>query len=303
MITVQIVNWNCADLIDACLGSLRSHSPSRALELLVLDNDSRPDEKERMRAVAERHGARLIESPVNLGFGRGHNAAARQAQGEWIVILNPDIVVSSDVLTPLVEHLVAHPSTGLVSPRLLTPEGAIQSSWNVAENIVWEFAKTFYLQGIWRNALEKRQARLHGGDNSWEVGYVLGAFMIMRRAEFLGLGGFHESFFMNGEDVELCDRIRARGLGIRYFPGLAVVHDEGGTQRRDWSNYMRHRFQAFRLYIERRYTGWQRLVAIGLWHVSLALRTGIGFVVFRGNARTRLRGYLQAWRDPYGRHL
>ncbi len=301
MITVQIVNWNCAELIDACLESLLSHAPTMPMELLVLDNLSRPEERERIREVATRHGVRLVESPSNLGFGKGHNAAAREARGEWIVILNPDILFTSDVLTPLVDHLAAHPEVGLVAPRLLTPEGAIQSSWNVAENLVWEFAKTFYLQGVWRNALERRQARDHGAAPWWDVGYVLGAFMMMRRDLFLELGGFHESFFMNGEDVEFCDRIRHRGLALRYFPRLAIVHDEGGTQRRDWSNYMRHRFQAFRLYIELRYTGWRRLVAIGLWHLSLAIRVGAGFILFRGASRTRLRGYLQAWRDPYGR--
>lgn len=301
MITIQIVNWNCADLIDACLGSLDGFLPEMPWEVVVVDNASRPEELDRIRAVAARRGLRLVESVENLGFGRGHNLAASHARGEWLVVLNPDILFSSDVLTPLVRQMTSDDRIGVGAPRLLTPRGEIQSSWNVAENLVWEFAKTFYLQGFWRSRLERRQRELHGGESSWSVGYVLGAFLVLRRELYVSAGGFHESFFMNGEDVEFCDRIRALGLEIRYFPRLTVVHDEGGTQRRDWSNYMRHRFQAFRLYIDRRYSGWQRTVAIGLWHLSLVLRVGIGWIAFRGAQRTRLRGYLAAWGDPYGR--
>lgn len=301
VLSILSVNYNCTATLSECVASCHAHT-AIPMEFIAIDNASSPMELERFRKLPVIVAKEL---PQNVGFGRANNEAAFLAQGDYLAILNPDTVLHEGTLDKLVAHLEAHPECGLCGPMLVDEQGNEQMTWNVPETLLWEFAKGHYLQGLWRRVLLARYRRKFGRSH-WPVGFVLGACMVIRRSLFLDLNGFDPDFFMNGEDVELCDRIRNRGLEIHYLPHLRLVHMEGTTQRSNWERYMFHRFQAFRIYIDKRYAGIRRAIAIGLWYEAIALRTLSGTLLLRGNSRTRILGYLKAlkdWREtPNGRY-
>jgi len=300
-LSILSVNYNCAATLSECVASCHAHT-SVPMEFIAVDNASSPQQLEQFRKLPGIVAKELLR---NVGFGRANNEAASIAQGEYLAILNPDTVLHEDTLSRLVDHLESHPECGLCGPMLVDESGTEQMTWNVPETLLWEFIKGHYLQGTWRRFLLARFRRRHGNAH-WPVGFVLGACMVIRRSLFLDLGGFDPDFFMNGEDVELCDRIRERGLQIHYRHDLRLLHAEGTTQRADWERYMFHRFQAFRIYIDKRYQGLRRNIAILLWYEAIALRILSGFLLLRGTSRTRLRGYLKAvkaWREtPNGQY-
>lgn len=294
-LSIIFVNYNCAATIFECIASVRQHT-SRSYEIVVVDNGSRPEELLLLRKSEE---IRIIATGANLGFGRACNRGASEARGKWLVLLNPDTLLVSDALSHLTAHLEAVPECAMTVPKLIREDGTFQHSWNLPEALPWEFAKTHYLQGLWYRAINLHHILRYGLAQPWPVGCSVGACWVLSLERFLSLGGFDEDFFMNGEDTEFCDRLRATGGSIQLLPWIQVRHFEGLTQRQNWSRYMLHRFQAFRIYIEKRYRGWQRIVARLLWWEALLLRIGIGFIMLRGSARSRIQGYVSATKTDY----
>jgi len=289
-LSVVVVNYNCASMILDCAASVRAHVRI-PYEFLVVDNASKSADLELLRTDPSLD---IVEAGDNLGFGRANNLGASRAVGQFLAILNPDTLVDSEVLDRLVGHLESNPDVGLAAPFLIQEDGTLQNSWNVPEDLRWEFAKTHYLQGFWYRSLWRKYERKWGRTTPWPVGVVVGACMVVRTEEFNALGGFDPDFFMNGEDGELCDRIRASGKSIHLLPWLTLHHHEGGTQRLDWSRYMTHRFDAFRIAIGKRYSGPRWIAAMAMWWEAVLTRIVIGALLLRGPSRTRIRGYLNA---------
>src|SRR5688572_23349372 len=97
--SVIILNWNGVDLLEPCLAAIQAHTPHDDYEVIVLDNGSvQPGVEQAVRPYPK---VRLINEPVNHGFAKGNNIAARQALGEYLVILNNDTLPRPDWLMPL----------------------------------------------------------------------------------------------------------------------------------------------------------------------------------------------------------
>ena len=126
---VQIVTWNSAAVIDACLASLQVQDAS-AFELIVVDNASTDDTRERVRAAFARGvPGKLVESPCNEGFCGGQNRALAVSHAPWVLFLNPDATLPADFLSRLA-NLVAtlDPEVGTIAPLILLADGRIDSS-------------------------------------------------------------------------------------------------------------------------------------------------------------------------------
>lgn len=289
-LSILVVSYNGSSDVSNCLESVREHVRGVAWEFLIRDNASRDVHALRPLRAPDVH---LIEGKDNPGFGIANNELASLAQGKYVVCLNPDTILTRDVLTDLVAHLEGHPICGAAGLSLKNPDGTPQCGWAPPTDLWWEFCETHYLQGWYRNRAEAELSRFPPGA-AVPVGFVSGACVCMPRDLFLKLGGFHPGFFLNHEDVDLCDRVRSAGREVHYLPHLDLVHAEGTSQRRDWRKFVFHRLQAKWIYIARRYGGWRRFVARALWCEAVLLRLFVGALVLRGSQRTRLSGYLQA---------
>lgn len=293
--SVLIINYNSEALVRSCVDSVAAHVRS-PFEVLVLDNGSSPED---VKLLREDNRIRLVETGSNMGFGRANNLGAQLASSPILVLLNPDTIIDSNVFEELTDHLESRPETGLTAPLLIQEDGTFQNSWNTPCGLAWEFVRGHYLQRMWYRWNWMAMVRKHGTAVPWDVGCVVGACMVVRKEEFLALGGFDPDFFMNGEDEDLCDRIRHSGKKVQILPWTKLHHHEGGVQQLDWSRYMQHRFDAFRLVIGKRFSGWRRIVAQALWWEAVLARLLIGFLILRGAQRSRLRGYWLALRAAW----
>lgn len=291
-LSILIVTYNCSADLARCLESIRKHVNGIAYEVLVRDNAS-GDALVVERLASE--DVRVFLGGDNPGFGVANNEIAKLARGEFLLCLNPDTILVEDVPTALVEHLRKNSCCWACAPRIRNFDGSRQFSWNERMGLRWEFAETLYLQNIVRSRAEKRWLR-KSPSGPWDVDFSSGACLCVVRRHWMDLGGFDPEFFLNHEDIELCLRIRRSGGKVQVLPGAWLIHADGGSQKLNWSRFVKDLLVAKRVYLRKRFSGWQLVAAKCLWRIRVLSRIGLCAVFARGPARTRLPGYIQAWR-------
>ena len=227
-LSVVIVSYRCADLLDACLTSLDGNRADVEMEVEVVDNASGDDTVE----VARRHPwVRVTEMPGNIGFGRANNLAMQRAGGRAVLVLNPDTVVPADALRALLDYLWAHPDVGVLTPRLVDTHGRLDRRCHRGFPTAW--GSFCYFTGLDQRLPGRRARRYTLGDipdhQATDVEAVSGAFMLMPRDALHRVGGFDEQFFMYAEDIDLSLRFSEAGYRVRYWPEVEVVHVGAGS--------------------------------------------------------------------------
>jgi N-acetylglucosaminyl-diphospho-decaprenol L-rhamnosyltransferase len=208
-----IVNFRTKELtLDAARSVL---SEPETNSVIVVENGSGDGSREWLRdQLAGSPGANVVDAEKNLGFGGGNNLGGRAATAEYVFLLNSDATLEPGGLAPLVKCL-ENPSVGVVAPAVVLANG-----YQVQPDA----------QGIFPTPGAILSRRAAKQIDSLEPDWVTGAAMMMRRTEFLDLGGFDENLFMYLEDVDLCKRYRDRGLRVVRELSSKVIHLGGGSK-------------------------------------------------------------------------
>ena len=228
-LSVIIVNYNTVDFLGRCLNSVASQS-SVTSEVIVVDNCSQDGSPDFLRKKFP--WVDLIANDRNLGFSRANNQALKICKGRYVYYLNPDTEVRPNAFRQMVDFMDSHPDVGLAGTRLVYPDGSLQPS---VEN-------RYPGQRYTKNELKGLK-----GDIAW----VLGASMIARQSLIRTLEGFDEHFFLYGEDLDLCLRIRRAGWLIGHIPEAVVIHWEGQSERGNlpvevWEKKIKAEFDFYR---------------------------------------------------------
>lgn len=221
-VSVIYVNWNAAEEIAASIDSIRTHVRDLDYEIIVVDNNSAES-----CAPLEQDGVTLIRNPVNAGFGAGCNLGVQHSTGRYLLFLNPDTRIHTDMLSCLAHVLDTTPRAGACGPMVIREDGSIDYGAARADlSIINEFLEHSTLAFRFpRNRILGRPYYSFWDHNSTRpVDSLLGACMLFRREIFERLGGFDENFFLYAEEVDLCRRTRAAGYHIYYVHTCQVLH-------------------------------------------------------------------------------
>lgn len=220
-ISVLIVNHKADEYVRRSLALLPAACGKYEFETVVMDNSPEPE------PIA---GADVWEPIENRGFGNGCNLAAQRASGELLLFLNPDSECAPGSIEAAADCLLREEKAGLVGVKILLPDGKFEGG--ALRGFPTPARSLCYFLG-----LEKLFPRNHtcgGYHMSWldrseshEVDSVSGSFMLMPRSLFEELGGFDESFFMYGEDMDLCMRVHKAGRRVLYCADGTVLHHHG----------------------------------------------------------------------------
>ncbi len=225
-LTVTIVNYNQKYFPRICVEALKKSKLDFDFEIIVCDNNSHDESLDFLKKAHESGDIKLVEPGKNLGYGSGHNFAARSARGKYICILNTDITVEKDTLQKLVDYLEEHDDVGIVGPKLLYHNGEVQQSCRRHFHFFDLFIKRTFLKKIW--PLSKRYKKYIMADynhNSTQVvDLITGAFMVMEKDLFNKINGFDERYFMFMEDFDLCRKVQDCGKKVVYYPEAQAVH-------------------------------------------------------------------------------
>ncbi len=232
MLTVDaiVVNLDTRDLLRACLRSLQASAYPVRLTVVV-DNASSDGSPEMV--AAELPWAGLLRMGRNVGFARANNAAFPLTEADAVLLLNSDAELSPGALGALVAELERDPQVGAAGPVLVGWDGRVQYEGGRRDpSILGEFGNISHLNvQLPRSPLGRYLINDWDHRSSRDVDVLSGACVLLRRSALDGRL-FRDDFFMYGEDIELCHRLRAGGWRVRYVSDAEVRHRGAATSRR-----------------------------------------------------------------------
>jgi len=302
-LSIIILSWNTADLLVACLASLRENPYHGDHEIIVVDNGSSDGSAD--IASEAFPGIRLLRNSENLGYSAGNNIGLRAARGRFLLLLNSDIEVRPGALDRLVEFLESHPEAGAVGARHLNPDGSLQPSCvrfpTLTTALVFDTFLALLPPG--KRHLDQYFMRSFDHETLREVDQIPGSCLLMPREVVQRIGLLNEEFWLYFNDVDLCKRILDAGYTVTFLPDAEVMHhNHASTSRFDFFVVQWH---LNRVAYYRKYFGARGVLVTKLVGLYVALRQLWKFTVLRhaprgtylANVRFIFRGLAQVMKS------
>ena len=264
-LSIIIVSYNTKGLLEQCLESIvkslgNGRGPGSATpnstkplsyEVIVVDNNSADGTQEYLKQLTIKSpklkvknskketspklqipNLKIILNKDNAGFAKANNQGVREAEGEYILFLNPDTIVYPKTLEETAGYLSFHPDTGLVTCRIELPDGSLQKECHRGFPTPWRalchfsglgkiFPKSRLFAGYFLGHLPKNT--IH------EIDACVGAFMMTKKEIGDQIGWWDEDFFWYGEDLDLCYRIKGVGYKVIFYPKVKITHYQGAS--------------------------------------------------------------------------
>ncbi len=284
-LAVVIVNYNTRDYLLGCLSNLLPELAGMDHEIFVVDNASTDGSAE---AISQRYPAvRLLVNAENVGFARANNRALRLTRARDVLMLNPDTLVRPGAVTTLRDALHRLPGAVAVGPKLLRPDGRLDLACRRSFPQPWvAFARLSGLSRMFKRSrwLARYNRTYEDPDQPGEIDAGTAAAMYFRRDALEAIDFFDEAFFMYGEDLDLCFRLKARGGRVCYVPDAVVVHYKGQSSgQRPQAMLREFHCAMWRFYRKHYVSGWGVLLVPLVWAgIKLRYVLVLGFNAARG---------------------
>jgi GT2 family glycosyltransferase len=221
-IAVVILNWNGKNLLEEFLPSVLANSPQATI--YVADNASSDDSVDFLQKKFP--GVQLIINSVNGGYAKGYNDALKDLTEDLFVLLNNDVKVTPNWLTPFIESFSANQDLVAAQPKILDLQNPLYFEYAGAAGGYIDRLGYPYCRGRIFHAIEKDEGQY---DRTTDIFWATGACLCLRREAFWKVGGFDEDLFAHQEEIDLCWRFKAQGGIVKYIGASVVYHLGGGT--------------------------------------------------------------------------
>lgn len=225
-VAVIILNWNGAKLLREFLPSVLKFTHSDLGRVIVADNGSTDDS---LKVLAEEFPqAEVLRFDTNYGFAEGYNRAIKHYATEYqlAVLLNSDVAVDSDWLTPLVSYMDTHPQTGALQPKILSYREHGKFEYAGACGGFIDRNGYPYCRGRIFDTVEEDKGQY---DTAMPVFWATGAALMVRCDAYLAAGGLDAKFFAHMEEIDLCWRMNLLGYEVAVEPASHIYHLGGGS--------------------------------------------------------------------------
>ena len=278
-LSVIIVNYNVKHFLEQCLHSVFKSCEGIESEVFVVDNNSLDGSCHLVREKFP--SVKLIENKKNVGYSVANNQAIKKAQGEFILLLNPDTVVEEDTFSKVTGFMDDHPEAGGLGVKMIDGKGRFLPESKRGLPTPWvAFYKIFGLSRLF--PLSKRFGRYHltylNKEETNEVDVLCGAFMLLRREALEKTGLLDETFFMYGEDIDLSYRIVQAGYRNYYFAGTTIIHYKGESTKKGSINYVKMFYNAMLIFSRKHFSSGKYRVYSFFIHMAIYFRALIAIV-------------------------
>ena len=300
-LSVVIVNYNVKEFLEQALRSVQTAAQHHEVEIFVVDNNSVDGSVEMVREQFPE--VILIPNEQNVGFSKANNQAIRRADGRYLLILNPDTILQEDTISNLLAYMDEHPACGAAGCKILNPDGtfAPESRRGFPTPAV-AFYRIVGLSRLFpRSKLFGRYNLTYLPiDEPAQIDALSGSCMLVRHdalyrgpgsqtePAFLnpdqhtgGAGLFDESFFMYGEDLDWCYRIKQAGWEIHYTPSTQIIHYKGESTKKGELRYVKLFYGAMLRFSEKHFEQTHSYLFRGILRMGILLRAALQVVMDR----------------------
>ncbi len=290
-LSVIIVSYNVKYYLEQCLHSVFRSTGKDETEVFVVDNASADNTAGHIarRFPKEQYPQlHFIANKTNEGFGRANNKALKKSKGKYVLFLNPDTLLAEDTINTCLEFMESHKDAGALGTRMLKPTGEFApESRRGLPTPFTAFCKLTGLSRLFPHSKILGRYYMSFLDNrkTGKIDVVSGAFMMVSQSVLQETGGFDETFFMYGEDIDLSYRITKAGYQNYYLPAN-ILHYKGESTEKTSFRYVYVFYEAMLIFFNKHYK-----------HIGLPCSIAIKSAIFLLGAWSLLQQKTQKWRN------
>jgi len=236
-LSIIIVAYNTKDLVKECLASLERAKPrveqaGYTMEVIISDNGS--DDTSEM--VKKDFPDVLYQANGNVGFAMGNNIVKPLCAGQYILMLNPDTQVEENTLPESLQYMEKHQAVGAMTCKIVMYDGSMDKDARRSFPTPWvAFTHMSKLDRLFPTSklFAKYWYGYLSAEVESEVDVLEGAFCLVRREVMDEVKWYDEDYFLNGEDIDLCWKIKEKGHKIMYVPTIKINHFKGATKGKE----------------------------------------------------------------------
>ena len=218
-LTIAILNFNSGDYLRRCLESIKNVEGEAEINVIAIDNNS-SDQSFDLKDLKIKD-VEFVQNEENLGFSKGYNKTLQKIKSEFVLLLNPDCLLQKGVIKKILEDFEEDKKTGAATCKIILPNGKTDLTAHRGFPTPW--ASLLYVLGndSLYHLTNKMPNEIH------EVDAIAGAFFMTKKSILEEVGYLDEDFFLYGEDIDLCLRIKKKGYKILYDPEVEITHYKG----------------------------------------------------------------------------
>lgn len=257
-LSVILVNYNGVQYLEACLDSIQENLNGINFEIVLIDNNSQDDSC--LFLKKNYPNVQLIESKENNGFGKGNNLAVQQAKGEYLLLLNVDTVLQ-DQLKVAFDYLKRHKEIGALGINM----------WNGNKEYLQAAGKFPNMVNLFwmKKAFQFHKDFVSGkfSEETYEVDWLTGSFILMPKDVFKLIEGFDEDYFLYVEDVDFCKKIADCGYKRVFYSKLNYIHYVGFNKKKNPLL-----IKGYQLYIHKHFKGFYKYLCLSALKVNQTIK-------------------------------
>jgi len=227
LLTIAVNSYKNTDLLRLCLRTIQEKAKNLDVEIIVSDSATEEDTEMLMRE--EFPNVRFFPHKKNVGFGVLVNTCLKESEGEYILLLNYDLIIGDHILTKMLDYLRKHPDVGIVGPKIRNFDKSLQySCFRFYKLITIVYRRTFLKQfSFAKKHLDWFLMKDADHNTVLEPDWLMGSALLLSRKAYVDIGPMDGRFFMYMEDVDWCRRFWDYGYKVVYYPHACVYHLHG----------------------------------------------------------------------------
>lgn len=267
-LTIIIVHYKADQYLENCIDSINKEVRSSNVEIVIVDNGQSTIHKK----ITKKN--KIIKNTRNNGYAKANNQGILAARGEYILLLNPDTKILKNSIKNCIKYLESHPQIGVLGCRLLNEDGSLQSSCRNFPSPVNVFIEAFAMHKIIKLIpyVKSIYLRTWKHDSVRKVDSVKGAFLLTKMDVFNKIGLLDESFFMYGEELDFCKRVKENGWNVTFYPKAEIVHYGGKSTEIHSLNNLIELHRAQKIYCKKHLSENAAALCLSLYWMGLIFR-------------------------------
>ncbi|MDR2966330.1 MAG: glycosyltransferase family 2 protein [Methanobacteriaceae archaeon] len=278
-LSIIIVSYETYELTKQTINSVIDTNHEFSFEIITVDNCSKDNSYNQLKSAfkkeSENNLIKFIANDKNEGFAVANNIGIKIAKGDFILLLNSDTIVVDQTIENTLDYIKKNIDVGVIGSKVILSDGtldkACRRSFPEPKN---SFYRLFGLAKLFPNNKKFNQYNLSYLDENgiYEVDSLTGAFMLLRKVAIDQVGLLDEDFFMYGEDIDYCYRIKKAGWKIIYYGNSEIIHYKGSSSKKKKSKLIYEFYRAMYLFYNKHYKNEYSIVT------TIVTYIGIGFI-------------------------